>query len=249
MPRAPRIDIGGVIYHVLNRAVAARRLFEAAGDYQSFERVLAEAQAHTPVRLFSYCVMPTHWHLVLAPETDGGLSAFMAWLTMTHTQRWHTHHKSVGTGHLYQGRFKSFPIQADGHFLTVCRYVERNPLRAALVRRAEDWQWGSLWRRAQEDVPAQEGVWSPIRKAPDPFDLAGSPVLKPTGPMAATRPAPTLSPWPVPRPANWLEFVNEPQSETEVSRIRKCVARGTPCGETAWAAEIRERFNGRGQEP
>jgi putative transposase len=225
MPRAPRIDIGGVIYHVLNRAVAARRLFETANDYQSFERVLTETQARTPVRLFSYCVMPTHWHLVLAPETDGGLSAFMAWLTMTHTQRWHTHHKSVGTGHLYQGRFKSFPVQADEHFITVCRYVERNPLRAGLVQRAEDWLWGSLWQREQE------GARSPIGKASGP------------------RPVPTLSPWPVPRPANWLEFVNEPQSETEVSRIRKCVARGTPRGETAWAAEICGRFNGRGQEP
>jgi putative transposase len=203
MPRAPRIDIGGVAYHVLNRAVAARRLFKEAGDYQSFERVLAEAQARSPVRLFSYCVMPTHWHLVLAPETDGGLSAFMAWLTMTHTQRWHTHHGSVGTGHLYQGRFKSFPIQEDDHFLAVCRYVERNPLRAGLVRRAEDWQWGSLWRRTQEQEGArpQEGIWSPIRKAPDPFDLTRSPVLNPAGPMPAPRPAPTLSPWPVPHPA------------------------------------------------
>ena len=78
---------------------------------------------------------------------------FMRWLTVTHTQRWHAHHRTAGTGHLYQGRFKSFPVESDEHFLTVCRYVERNALRANLVERAEDWRWGSLGaRRAKGDA-------------------------------------------------------------------------------------------------
>src|SRR5439155_15121021 len=92
-------------------------------------------------------VMPNHWHRIVWPHADGDLSRFVGWLTLTHTQRWHAHRHTAGSGHLYQGRFKSFPIQADEHLLTVCRYVERNPLRAGLVRRAEDWRWGSLWRR------------------------------------------------------------------------------------------------------
>ena len=75
----------------------------------------------------------------------------MHWLTRTHTQRWHAHYHDVGGGHLYQGRFKSFPIQEDDHFLTVCRYVERNALRAGLVSKAEAWRYGSLWRREQND--------------------------------------------------------------------------------------------------
>jgi putative transposase len=91
--------------------------------------------------------MPNHWHLVLLPTRDGALSAFMAWVTLTHTQRFHAYRQSVGTGHLYQGRYKSFPVQEDGHFLMVCRYVERNALRAGLVRRAEEWRWSSLWQR------------------------------------------------------------------------------------------------------
>ncbi|HXC66854.1 MAG TPA: hypothetical protein VN638_05490, partial [Nitrospiraceae bacterium] len=73
----------------------------------------------------------------------------LRWITVTHTQRWHAHHQSAGTGPVYQGRFKSFPVQTDEHFLSVARYVERNPLRAKLVARAEDWQWGSLWRWEQ----------------------------------------------------------------------------------------------------
>ena len=75
-------------------------------------------------------------------------------MTVTQTQRWHAAHRSSGTGPLYQGRFKSFPIQEDDHFLTVLRYVERNALRANLVQRAEDWRWSSLWHRVQGGAAA-----------------------------------------------------------------------------------------------
>ena len=85
------------------------------------------------MRLLAYCLMPNHFHVLLWPREDGDLSRFMSWLTMTHTQRWHAHHRTAGTGHLYQGRFKSFSVQSAEHFLTVCRYVERNALRANLV--------------------------------------------------------------------------------------------------------------------
>ena len=84
------------------------------------------------------------------PRGDGDLSRFMQWLTMTHMQRWHAHRHNIGHGHLYQSRFKSFPIQTDEHFLTVCRYVERNALRARLAKRAEDWPWCSLACRVQK---------------------------------------------------------------------------------------------------
>jgi putative transposase len=84
------------------------------------------------------------------PRKDGDLSRFTGWLTLTHTQRWHAHRHTAGSGHLYQGRFKSFPVQTDGHFLILCRYVERNPLRAGLVDRAEEWRWSSLSRQADE---------------------------------------------------------------------------------------------------
>ena len=151
MGRAKRADDGGMVFHVLNRANARATIFEKPEDYAAFERVLKEALARMDMRVLSYCLMPNHWHLVLWPRRDGDLSKFMGWLTLTHTQRWHAHHHTVGTGHLYQGRFKSFPVQDDEHFLTVCRYVERNALRANLVKRAEDWTWGSLWHRLERN--------------------------------------------------------------------------------------------------
>ena len=97
------------------------------------------------MRLLASCLMHNHFHLVLWPRADGDLSRFMRWLTLAHTQRWHAHCHSAGSGHLYQGRFKSFPVQSDEHLYTVCRYVERKALRTGLVVRAEQWRWGSLW--------------------------------------------------------------------------------------------------------
>jgi putative transposase len=110
-----------------------------------------------PLRILGYVVMPNHWHFVVWPAAGDNrqVSEFFRWLTVTHTQRWHAHHGTSGMGHLYQGRFKSFPIQSDEHLWTVLRYVERNPLRARLAHRAESWRWGSLWRRAAGDEQAR----------------------------------------------------------------------------------------------
>jgi putative transposase len=155
-----------MIYHVWNRANGRQGIFEKVEDYKAFDRVLMAAHERVAMRTLAYCVMPNHWHLVLWPRRDGDLSRFMGWLTLTHTQRWHAHHHTAGTGHLYQGRFKSFPVQNDNHMLTVCRYVERNPLRAGLVVRAEEWRWSSLWRRVEG--PGQAQAW-----------LAALPVLTP----------------------------------------------------------------------
>jgi putative transposase len=137
---------GGFVYHAINRAVARLPLFQKQGDYAAFERVLAEAMDKHPIRLVGYCLMPNHWHLVLWPQRDGQMTAFLRWLTHTHTQRWHAHYHSAGTGHVYQGRFRAFPIEEDDHLLTVLRYVERNPLRAGLVTQAQAWPWSSLGR-------------------------------------------------------------------------------------------------------
>jgi putative transposase len=99
-----------------------------------------------------YCLMPNHWHLVLWPRADGDLSQYLRWVTVTHTQRYHANYHTAGTGPLYQGRFKSFPIQEDEHLWTVLRYVERNPVRANLVTTAEAWRWSSLWHRINGDA-------------------------------------------------------------------------------------------------
>jgi putative transposase len=216
MPRPLRRCPGGFVYHVLNRAVGRRQVFFTDADYAAFERVLAEAIARTPgMELFTYCLMPNHWHLVLRPAGDDELSDFMRWLTITHTQRWHAHYHTSGTGHLYQGRFKSFPCESyDRHFLALCRYVERSALRAQWCQRAELWRWGGLWRR----VYGEGGDGAPVR----PGEL------------------PPLATWPVERPVDWLALVNRPQSMEEEERLRTAIRRGRPRGGEeyrAWTTE------------
>lgn len=144
-----------MVFHVLNRGVGRRNLFDKDGDFLAFERVLLETLRVRPMRVCAWCLMSNHWHFVLWPEDDGDLAAFMQQLTNTHVKRWKEHRHETGFGHLYQGRYKSFPVQSDEHFYTVVRYVERNALRANLVPSAEDWPWSSLAWHNRPDFPRE----------------------------------------------------------------------------------------------
>jgi len=206
MPKRKRMYMFGLVYHVLNRSVGRATIFHDAADYAAFEDLLLSASVLTSVRLLTFCLMPNHWHLVLWPQADGNLSGFMHRLTMTHTMRWHHAHGTLGTGPLYQGRFKSFPVDTDEHFLTVCRYVERNALRANLVERAEDWRWSGLWHRRN---PSHRGG---------------------------------LSAWPVAPPSNWVDHVNEPQTEAEMQALRRSLRKGLPFGSEAWQQAAADQF-------
>jgi putative transposase len=142
MPRTARAAVGGLCYHVLNRGNARAEVFRQAGDYQAFVELLRASAARLPMRVLGYCLMPTHFHVAVWPRADRDLSRWMQWLLTAHVRRHHRHHGS--SGHVWQGRCKAFPMQQDAHLLTVLRYIERNPLRASLVARAEDWLWSSL---------------------------------------------------------------------------------------------------------
>jgi len=198
MPRRSRVATGGYVYHALNRAVGRSTIFERVADYAAFEKVLRESNDQFPMRLLAFCLMPNHWHLVLWPREDGDLSEYMRWLTNTHTRRWHLAHGTVGTGPVYQGRFKSFPVQEDEHFFTVCRYVERNALRANLASGAEQWRWSSAWHRVNRSQ------------------------------------AVPLADWPLPPGGEWIEYLNQAETEGELQALRRSAANGAPFGETIW---------------
>ena len=152
MPRGPRIAPGDLCYHVISRGNNRATVFHDAQDYDHFGELIAAAGERRPIRLLAYCLMPNHIHLVLRPYADGDLGSWMRWLLTVHVSH---HHRRHGTsGHVWQGRYKSFPIQDDAHLFTVIRYVERNPVRAGLVDRPTDWTWSSAVRR---DVAATDG--------------------------------------------------------------------------------------------
>ena len=226
-------------YHLFNRGVEKRKIFRDSQDYGVFlsylktylepkdEKTLRAVMVDPVVSwrekdraikllrlnnffedldLLAYCLMPNHFHLVLYPKQDGDVQKFMQWITLTHTQRWHVQNKTIGSGHLYQGRYKSFLIEQDKHLLSVIRYVERNPLRAKLVKRVESWEFSSLARRLR----SKGAKW--------------------------------LATWPIPRPADYLDFVNTALTAGERESIRYSVNHGKPFGSGAWSGKMVEKF-------
>lgn len=150
MPRQPRIDIAGEVYHVINRANAKSWIFESSGDRTAVIEALAETLKKIPIDIFGFCIMSNHWHFAVRPRADGDMGKFFGKFTQKVTQRWHKYHQTVGSGHLFQGRFKTFLVQTDSYFIQLMKYIEANPLRARLVSRAEEWPWSSLTLRQEK---------------------------------------------------------------------------------------------------
>ncbi len=208
MPRKTRTLFGGFCYHIINRGNGRARVFHGEADYREFVKLRAATGERLAPRLLAYCLMPNHFHLVLWPRQDDEVSRWMQWLMTAQVRRHHRRHGS--DGHLWQGRFKAFPIQRDEHLLSVLRYVERNPLRAGLVARAEDWPWSSL------------GI-------SDPTDPA-APVAGELDPALE----PPLNAGPLPRPSNWRDWVNEAEDPGQLAALRHSVKRGVPWGTPIW---------------
>ena len=141
--------------------------------------------------------MPNHFHAAVWPYADNDLGRWMHWLLTTHVRRYHEHYKT--SGHVWQGRFKAFPIEQDDHLLVVLRYIERNPVRAGLVTHAEEWVWSSLRERAADGF---------------------------------------VQPGPVRLPEDWVQWVDEPQTDRELEGLRASVNRGVPYGSQSWIERI-----------
>ena len=182
MPRKPRVSRGGLVYHVMNRGNNRDAIFHKQADYDAFLKVLSQVREAEPgVRLLGFCLMPNHWHLVLWPKADGQLSRFVQLLSTTHVRRYFAHYHTDSGGHLYQGRFRAFPIQRDDHLLSVLRYVEANPLRAKKadkVKRGRDWKWSSLSARLSGDPLKLLDAW-PIDRPGDWEQLVDRPLPEP----------------------------------------------------------------------
>jgi putative transposase len=200
MPRRTRKGLGGLVHHVINRASRRTVIFGVDEDYLTFVTLLGAAVRLFGMRLLEFCVMPNHWHLILWPHEDLQLSSFMHWLTLTQTQRWHAARGTTGTGSLYQGRFKAIPVQADDHFIRVARYVVRNPVRAGLIERVEDWSWSSAGTHGRNCNLVTLAEW-PVPQPANWTELANDPL--PDADVAAVRGA-IADGWPY-GDAEWTE--------------------------------------------
>ena len=213
---------GGMVFHVLNRGVGRRLLFTKNEDFLAFERVVEETLRTRRMRLCAYCLMPNHWHFVVWPERDGDLPAFMQHVTNTHVKRWKEHRHEIGYGHLYHG----FPhIWDDFHDISysVTKSFPSGTQNTTFTRSFATWSGTpcvqTSWSERNRGVGRVCAVWS----GKDPA-------------------FPILSTWPLPRPTDWLQLVNQPQTEAEVAALRCCVNRGRPFGNLKWVTDTAKRL-------
>jgi putative transposase len=166
MARRHRITYGGVVYHVCNRGSRKGALFNSPDEYTAFVRLLADGRVRHPIRIIAYCLMPNHWHLLLWPKEDGDLSLYVGWVTNRHAQRFRRGTDTIGQGAVYQSRFQAVGVKDPIHLLDVWRYVERNPVKAGLVERAEEWHWSSAasQRLGRRDLVLDDG---PVSRPPE----------------------------------------------------------------------------------
>jgi putative transposase len=205
MPRLPRPIADDLLYHALNRGNNRATVFFSPDDYRQFLHALARTQQRYPFRLYGYCLMSNHFHLLVAPDPGQSISRILQSLTVTHT--WHYHQAHASSGHVWQGRFKSPVIQADDHALTVLRYIEANPLRAGLVADLADYSWSSY-----------------------PCHGLGRP-----DPLVTELPGwQTLGRTDTARQVRWREWVHAPLTEKELAAVRRSVTSGRPYGAAGW---------------
>lgn len=140
MARQWRIEYPGALYHILSRGNERRPIFNDTEDKNIFLDVLDEMTRRYNVELYAYVLMDNHYHLLLKTNTDN-LSKSMQWFGATYTRRFNVKYKR--TGHLFQGRYKSFIIESDIYLLRLSCYIHRNPLRARIVNRLADYKWSS----------------------------------------------------------------------------------------------------------
>jgi putative transposase len=213
MGRLPRPVADGLVYHALNRGNNRAAVFDGPADYALFLKALRQTRQRYPFRLFGYCLMPNHFHLLLRPDDGQNISRILQSLTVAHT--WHFHQAQHSSGHVWQGRFKSPVIQDDDHLLTVLRYIEANPLRAGLVRDLADYRWSSYAAHGlgqADDLLSDVPVWARLGQT-----------------EAARR-------------GRWRAWVHEPLGERELAAVRKSVTSGRPYGSPAWVEGIARRL-------
>jgi putative transposase len=179
MARQSRQIVDGGVYHVLNRGNCKMPIFEKHGDFAAFITLLEQARRRSGMRILGFCLMNNHWHLVLWPKRAKDLSSFIGWLCTTHVRRWRQHRQNNGEGHLYQGRFKSFLVEEDLHFLVLMRYVEANAFRAGIVKKAKEWPWSSLAQPVGTDgIKIQLTEW-PVDRPRHWIELVNEPLSQP----------------------------------------------------------------------
>jgi putative transposase len=142
MPRQPRLELPGIPMHVTQRGVNRCAIFLDDDDRHHYRRLLREACNKHAVAIHAFVLMDNHVHLLLSSLAAGAVSCAMRAVGQAYVQAFNARHSRSGT--LWQGRFKSCLVDSDRYLLAVLRYIELNPVRAAMVAAPEEYRWSSV---------------------------------------------------------------------------------------------------------
>ncbi len=164
MARTARLVIPRHPHHVIQRGVRGMPVFLGTRDYRTYRALLGEWCAKAGTDVVAYCLMPNHVHLILVPKTADGLRAALGETHRRYAR--YVNQREGWLGHLWQERFHSFVMDHD-QLVDCARYVERNPLRARLVRRARNWRWSSARAHLEGEDDGITHAAPLLERAPD----------------------------------------------------------------------------------
>jgi len=140
MPRIARIQFPGAFYHVLSRGIERRSIYRSVRDRQRFLEILQEAQERYQIKVYGYCLMSNHYHLLLETP-EGNLSRVMKYVNGSYATYFNAKWKRVG--HIFSYRYKSIVVEEDRYLMILSRYIHLNPTRAKMVEMPGDYRWSS----------------------------------------------------------------------------------------------------------
>jgi putative transposase len=170
MARLARVVAAGIPHHVTQRGNRRQKVFFGDDDYALYKSLLDEGCRAAGTEVWAYCLMPNHVHLILVPSDEDGLRAALGEAHRRYTR--HINFRKGWRGYLWQGRFASFPMD-DAYLMSCARYVELNPVRAKLARRARDWKWSSARAHLARKDDGLVRVKPLLALAPDWADFLG----------------------------------------------------------------------------
>jgi len=141
MPRKPRFLVDKGYYHILTRGNDRRKVFQCQVDYNCMLNIIRLYIEKYRVRIFHYCFMPNHIHLLIQALISADLPKFMQGVLQVYANYYHKKYDTIG--YLFQNRYKSIPIEKESYLLECGRYIERNPLRAKICSDPKDYPWSS----------------------------------------------------------------------------------------------------------
>jgi len=150
MPRTARVTFENSVYHIITRGNQKQTVFLDMADYQIYLKMLAKRKKRFGFKLYSFCLMPNHVHLLMQVEKANVLSSIMRSLNLSYTLYFNFKYQKVG--HLWQDRFKSRIIEKNEYLLECMKYIEENPLRASLVKSIDKYNWSSYKFRSEDNL-------------------------------------------------------------------------------------------------